>query len=186
MRSAIGWRKLVLVESNSALYSDAYQYSQRSLIHFSVYFCAFLVRIDFLAKVNIFEKKLISRNDGEGAFRLHFDWIKNILSSQKSRTYVNKTIFARPWRQSLRNNHFLSAICRKLLVFSDINVSQGSVATYARCSGIFNMHLTANLRKNLPVKKFVNRLRFNRIMVMSLWSRFLAQTVHTSSLFHSN
>ena len=26
--------------------------------------------------------------------------------------------------------------------FADINVSQGSVATYARCGGVFNMHLT--------------------------------------------
>ena len=38
--------------------------------------------------------------------------------------------------------------------FSDINVSQGSVTTYARCGGIFGIHLTANLPKNLPVKKF--------------------------------
>ena len=37
--------------------------------------------------------------------------------------------------------------------FADIDVSQGSVATYARCDGIFNMHLTANLPRNLPVKK---------------------------------
>jgi len=28
--------------------------------------------------------------------------------------------------------------------FADINVSQGNVATYARCSAIFNIHLTAN------------------------------------------
>jgi len=32
--------------------------------------------------------------------------------------------------------------------------------------------LTANLLKNLPVKKIVNRLRFDRIVVMSLWPRF--------------
>jgi len=38
--------------------------------------------------------------------------------------------------------------------FADINVSQGSVATYAKCGGIFNMHLTANLPRNLPVKNF--------------------------------
>jgi len=56
------------------------------------------------------------------------------------------------------------------------NVSQGSVAklaTYTRCGGIFDMHLTANLPGNLPVKKFLNRLRIDRIMVMSLWLRFL-------------
>jgi len=36
--------------------------------------------------------------------------------------------------------------------FADINVSQGSVATYVRCGGIFDSHLTANLLRNLPVK----------------------------------
>ena len=35
--------------------------------------------------------------------------------------------------------------------FADINISQGSVATYARCGGIFNIHLTTNLPRNLPV-----------------------------------
>ena len=29
--------------------------------------------------------------------------------------------------------------------FADINVSQGSVATYARCGGIFNVRLLTNL-----------------------------------------
>jgi len=38
--------------------------------------------------------------------------------------------------------------------FADINVSQGSVATSARCGGIFNRHLSANLPRNLPVKNF--------------------------------
>ena len=55
---------------------------------------------------------------------------------------------------------------------ADINVSQGSVATYSTCGGMFNIHLTANLPGNLPAKKIVNRLRFDRIMVMSLWPRF--------------
>jgi len=44
--------------------------------------------------------------------------------------------------------------------FADINVSQGSVATYARCGGIFNMHLTTNLPRNLAVI-FLNRLRID-------------------------
>jgi len=39
--------------------------------------------------------------------------------------------------------------------FADINVSQGSVATYARCGGSFDIHITANLPGNLPVKKFL-------------------------------
>jgi len=38
--------------------------------------------------------------------------------------------------------------------FADINVSQGSVATYARCCGTFNIRLTANLPSNLSVKIF--------------------------------
>jgi len=58
--------------------------------------------------------------------------------------------------------------------FADIDVSRGSVATYARCGGMFNIHLTTNSLRNLPVKNFVNRLRFDKIMVMSLWPRFLA------------
>jgi len=37
--------------------------------------------------------------------------------------------------------------------FADINVSQGIVATYARCGGMFNIHLSANLLRNLLVKK---------------------------------
>jgi len=56
--------------------------------------------------------------------------------------------------------------------FAVINVSQGSVATFARCGGMFNVHLTANFLTNLLVKKIVNRLRFDRSMVMGLWSRW--------------
>ena len=37
--------------------------------------------------------------------------------------------------------------------FAYIDVSQGSVATYARCGEIFDIHLTANLPRNLSVKK---------------------------------
>jgi len=51
--------------------------------------------------------------------------------------------------------------------FGDINVSQGSAATYARCGGTFNTHLTANLPRYLPVI-FLNKSRFDRIMVTSL------------------
>ena len=38
--------------------------------------------------------------------------------------------------------------------FADINVSQGSVATYARFDGSFNTHLTTNLPGNLSVNFF--------------------------------
>ena len=62
--------------------------------------------------------------------------------------------------------------------FADINVSQGRyVARYARCGGIFDIRLTANLTGNLPVIFFKNWLRFDGIMVMSLWPRFLTHPV---------
>ena len=86
--------------------------------------------------------------------------------------------------ESARNNHVLarnfakySPICQLttplhlkyvatmpcnlslLACFAEINVSQGSVATYARCGKIFNIHLTANLPGNLPVKKILNSVR---------------------------
>jgi len=64
-----------------------------------------------------------------------------------------------------------------------INVSRGSVATYARCGGIFNIRLTTNLPRNLPVIFFKIRLRFDRVMVMSLcgptFSGPTACSVHT-------
>jgi len=62
--------------------------------------------------------------------------------------------------------------------FADINVSQGSAAKYARCGWIFDIHLSADLQRNLPVKNFLNRLRIDRIMVMSLWPRLLAHPVY--------
>jgi len=47
--------------------------------------------------------------------------------------------------------HYL-VIFRQSLV-SDINVSQGSVATCARCGGILDNHFTANFPDNLSAKK---------------------------------
>jgi len=40
--------------------------------------------------------------------------------------------------------------CNVLLMahFADINVLQGSVATYARCIEIFSIHLATNLTRN--------------------------------------
>ena len=59
--------------------------------------------------------------------------------------------------------------------FADINVSQGSVATCASCGGIFNILLTAKITKE--TENISNRLRFDRIIVMSLWPCFLAHPV---------
>ena len=58
--------------------------------------------------------------------------------------------------------------------FAENNVSQGSVAAYARSGGIVNTNFATNLPRNLP-EIFLNRLRFDRIMVVSLWPHFLAQ-----------
>ena len=44
--------------------------------------------------------------------------------------------------------------------------------------GIFNNHFTANSLKNLPMEKFESRLRFDRIMAMSLGVSFLAYPVY--------
>jgi len=43
--------------------------------------------------------------------------------------------------------------------FADINVSQGSVTTFARCGGSFDIHLTANLSRNLAVKKILKSVK---------------------------
>jgi len=43
--------------------------------------------------------------------------------------------------------------CFRLSLFSDINVSQGSVATLMRCGGIFNANFIANLLTSQPVKE---------------------------------
>jgi len=55
--------------------------------------------------------------------------------------------------------------------FADINVSQGSVATYARCGESFNIHLTTSLPRNFPVK-FFKSVQIDRIMMPSLWPHF--------------
>ena len=46
--------------------------------------------------------------------------------------------------------------CNLLLMacFADINISKGSVAIYARCGGILNIHLSTNLLRNIPVNFF--------------------------------
>jgi len=48
---------------------------------------------------------------------------------------------------------------------------------HARNGGIFNNQFTANLTVNLPVKKCVNRLRFDRIMAIVCRLTFLAHPV---------
>jgi len=66
-------------------------------------------------------------------------------------------------------------------LLSDINVSQGSVATYARCGVIFSNHFSANSSEESLCEKIANRLRFDRIMAMRLWPHFLAHPVYKLS-----
>jgi len=56
------------------------------------------------------------------------------------------------------------------------------VATYARRHELVNNHFTANLPRNLSVKKVVNRLRFDRIMAMSLWPYFFGPPCPNSEI----
>ena len=75
-----------------------------------------------------------------------------------------KYFFHSHTQQLTTPSHLKSAatlFCNLLLGarFADINVSQGSVATYARCGGIFNIRLTANLPENIPVKKLLKSVK---------------------------
>jgi len=62
----------------------------------------------------------------------------------------------------------------------DINVSQGSGATYARCGGIFNINLTTNLPRNLPVQIFLLGSHVTELWRWVCGSTFLAHPVHCS------
>jgi len=93
---------------------------QRSLIHFSVYFfVSSWYALVCTVKFNIFEIKYNFEKCWEwawgGGLPPRIMKFKNtyILTESKTfyphkncRTYVNKTIFARQWRQSLCNNHY--------------------------------------------------------------------------------
>ena len=59
--------------------------------------------------------------------------------------------------------HVAKLPCNYFIVtrlFSDINVSQGSVATYARSGGIYNNQLAVNLQRNLLVKRSWKSVKF--------------------------
>jgi len=73
-----------------------------------------------------------------------------------SHTLSNKPFFNWLLTTPSYLKHVASLLCNLSLraCFADINVSQGSVATYARCGGSFNIYLTTNLPRYFPVKKF--------------------------------
>jgi len=67
--------------------------------------------------------------------------------------------------------------------FADINVSQGSVATYARCDETFNIHLTANWPRNLPAILFKSRLGLTELRPWVRGPAFLAHPVYEKNLY---
>ena len=67
-------------------------------------------------------------------------------------------------------------------LFSDINMSHGSVATHLRCGGIFSYYFTANLLLNQQWKNFENLLRFNGVTMISLVVYFFGTQCTTVTL----
>ena len=116
--------------------------------------------------------------DGESAQNNHTLACNFAKYSPILKEYFTHRLSNKPWLLTTPSHlkYVATLPCNLSLIacFADINVSQGSVATYARCGVIFDVHLTA---RNLPVKSFFNRLRIDRIMVMSLWPRFLVHPV---------
>jgi len=70
------------------------------------------------------------------------------------------------WFSINRNTYF------RLQQFSDIHISQGSVAPYLRRGGIFKHRFVANLPLSLSAKKIENQLIYGEVMGKSLVSRF--------------
>ena len=74
------------------------------------------------------------------------NWMINLYWSNPSQ---RKCLAVLPCDLSLITIH-ISDCCQ----FSDIHLSQGSVATYLTCGGIFKHEFVANLQMSQPVKEF--------------------------------
>ena len=62
--------------------------------------------------------------------------------------------------------------------FSDIHISQGSVATYLRCGGIFKYEFVANLPVSVTVKEFGKLVNIWGSYVQEFSVVFLKHTMH--------
>ena len=60
------------------------------------------------------------------------------------------------------------------MLFSDINISQGSVATFVRVGGIFNMDYLEIYYRFRRWKNYENRLAFDEVIYKSVGTRFWA------------
>ena len=69
--------------------------------------------------------------------------------------------------------------------FADINVSLGSVATYARCGGTFTIHLTANLPRIFQWKKILKWVKNWQNYGHEFVATFLAHPVELFYLLFS-
>jgi len=68
--------------------------------------------------------------------------------------------------------------CFNSLLFSDVNISQGIVATCLRSGGIFDDYFITNLLPSLlGLKIFENRLKFVDIMDRNIVAAFLTRGV---------
>jgi len=81
-------------------------------------------------------------------------WVHRLMTIILSN--LNRLKFFFHWKTPPHLKYVATLPCNLSLMacFADINVSRGSVATYARHSVIFNIHLTTNLSMNLPVNFF--------------------------------
>jgi len=75
---------------------------------------------------------------------------KQLLKADSAKTFLNLIIDNLPHLKYVLVATLPIVDC----LFSDINISQCSLATRARCGRILNKHYTANLLGNLPVKEF--------------------------------
>ena len=71
-----------------------------------------------------------------------------------TRTFNNKPFLIWLLTTPLHLKYVATLPCNLSLMvcFADVNASQCIVATYARCGGIFSIHLTANVLRNLTVQ----------------------------------
>jgi len=66
-------------------------------------------------------------------------------------------------------------------LFSDINISQGSVATRLRRGGIFIECCIANFSEIITVKEFLNRPIFDEVMCRAFGVHFFWPTLYVST-----
>ena len=63
------------------------------------------------------------------------------------------------------------------MLFSDVNISQGSVVTRFRCDGIFNDNFITNFQEIAKMKKNENSSVFDEVMPQILLVRFFPDMV---------